>query len=124
MSLSIHEVLLALQLADSGFPSGAFTFSWGIEGLAADGLIEAKQDGLENVEEQLHFHWGGFDRVLLTAAHTKTHESELTAIDQQAEASMPMAPLRVGSRRAGRRLLGIFAEMGFARAQSYKERIR
>ena len=124
MSLSIHEVLLALQLADSAFPSGAFTFSWGLEGLAADGLIESKQDVLEIVEEQLTFRWAGFDRAFLTAAHATIDEPELMEIDRQAEASMPMAPLRAGSRRAGRRLLGVFAEMGFARARSYRHQIR
>ena len=123
MSLSIHEVLLALQLADSAFPSGAFTFSWGLEGLMADGLIESKQDVLEIVEEQLTFRWAGFDRAFLTAAHTTIDESELMEIDRLAEASIPMAALRAGSRRAGRRLLGIFAEMGFARAQSYRQQI-
>src|SRR5215471_1836203 len=124
MPIPMNEAILALQLADSAFPSGAFTFSWGLEGLAADGLIESKQDVLEIIEEQLTFRWAGFDRAFLTAAHATIDESELVEIDRRAEASMPMAALRAGSRRAGRRLLGVFAEMGFARARSYRHLIR
>jgi urease accessory protein len=123
MPLLIDEVLLALQLADSGFPSGAFTFSWGLEGLAADGLIESKQDVLEIVEEQVTFRWACLDRVFLAEAHATIDELSMLEIDRRADASIPMAPLRIGSRRAGRRLLGIFAEMGFARAKAYRELI-
>ena len=37
-------LLRALQYGDSAFPSGGFAFSWGLEGLAADGLVANAAD--------------------------------------------------------------------------------
>ena len=39
-----EALLAALQLGDSAFPSGSFAFSWGLEGLVADGLVDGEAD--------------------------------------------------------------------------------
>ena len=55
--------LIALQQADSAFPSGSFAFSNGIEGLAAllDGLGGAELG--HAVEAVLRHRWAGSDRT-------------------------------------------------------------
>jgi hypothetical protein len=40
-------MLAALQFGDSAFPAGGFAFSWGLEGLLADGLLEDADDVAE-----------------------------------------------------------------------------
>lgn len=123
MTLHIDDVLLAFQFGDSTFPSGAFTFSWGLEGLIDDGLVETKQDVIEIVEQQLFHRWRCADRVLLTRAHTAIDEAELLQADALAEASASSAAMRAGTRRAGRRLLTVCAQLGFPRTLAYRQRV-
>jgi urease accessory protein len=40
-----RALLAALQHADSFFPSGTASFSWGLEALRADGLVRTADDG-------------------------------------------------------------------------------
>lgn len=58
-------MLVMLQFGDSAFPAGGFAFSWGLEGLAADGLIADAADVAEIVQQQLTWRWNSMDRVLL-----------------------------------------------------------
>lgn len=61
--------LALLQYGDSAYPAGGFAFSWGIEGLAADGwLADATAlDGL--IADHLSFRWSSMDRPLLCQAY-------------------------------------------------------
>jgi urease accessory protein len=124
MTHDIAELLTALQFADSAFPSGGFAFSSGLEGLAADGLIEDPQDVAEIAEEQLTYRWNSMDRILLRDASVATEVVLVTEIDLQAEASTLSRQVRVGSRRAGRALLGTFARLGYSAAQEYRKTIQ
>ena len=51
-----RALLAALQHADSFFPSGTVSFSWGLEALRADGLVRNADDAVElskNVKDKL-----------------------------------------------------------------------
>ena len=61
-------LLAALHIADSAFPSGGFAFSWGLEGLAADGLLQTSQDAEDAMEQHLLHRWNRMDRILLRDA--------------------------------------------------------
>lgn len=124
MTISIDEALLAAQLADSAFPCGAFTFSWGIEGLIEDGLLDSPASLANVLEDQITLRWAGMDRPLLARAHAAPNLEAVLTVDHEAEVATISAPLRVGSRRAGRRLLGVFAGRGYPDANGYRDAIR
>src|SRR5580700_8769221 len=95
-------LLLALQFGDSAFPSGGFAFSWGLEGLAADGLIDDHEDVAEIIAQQLAMRWNTMDRILLGRSHKAPDLKAVISTDLAAEATTLSAPMRAGSRRAGR----------------------
>ena len=103
--------LALLQYGDSAYPAGGFAFSWGVEGLAADGLLKAASDLDRVVSDHLNFRWALMDRPLLHEAWAAAGVPELTEVDRYTEAATPYAELREGSRRAGRALLGVAARL-------------
>ena len=121
MQPDITALLTALQFADSAFPSGGFAFSWGLEGLAADDLLDDASDVQEIAEEQLIYRWNSMDRILLRRSYAASDVAAVAAVDLQAEAATLSAQLRTGSRRAGRALLGTFVRLGCAAARAYRE---
>ena len=99
--------LALLQYGDSAYPAGGFAFSWGVEGLAADGFLDGRE-GLEGlVRDHLCFRWATMDRVLLCRAYLAPDLEAVAAVDRYAEAATPSAQMRDGSHRAGKALLGI-----------------
>ena len=123
-------LLRLLQLADSGFPSGAYALSHGLETLVADGVVHGG-DSLEGlVRVHLLARFARSDLVSLLAAHDAAHEAaheaahpparegaldaareaaldadaRIVAIDQRLTASKLAADDRRGSERVGRRL--------------------
>ncbi|MCW6507450.1 urease accessory protein UreF [Lichenifustis flavocetrariae] len=112
--------LALLQYGDSAYPAGGFAFSWGIEGLAADGLLENARDLDDFVWEHLTLRWNSMDRVLLDRAYRAGDIAAIAAIDRDAEAATPSAPMREGSRRAGRALLGVSVRLGGALSVAYR----
>ena len=121
MAPDAETLLTALQFADSAFPSGSFAFSWGLEGLAADGFADGAADVAAITEEQLRHRWNTMDRLLLRRSHGAASVAERAAIDRDAETATLSAPMRTGSRRAGRALLGMSARLGHEQARSYRE---
>lgn len=113
-------LLLALQFGDSAFPSGGFAFSWGLEGLSADGLIENDGDVAEIIAQQLTLRWNTMDRVLFGRAHAAEHLATVISTDLAAEAATLSAPMRDGSRRAGRALLGVCARLALPGVAEYR----
>ena len=57
--------LALLQYGDSAYPAGGFAFSWGVEGLLADGFLTGRDSLDELVSDHLTFRWASMDRVLL-----------------------------------------------------------
>ncbi|KQO57608.1 MULTISPECIES: urease accessory protein UreF [unclassified Methylobacterium] len=117
--------LIALQQADSAFPSGSFAFSNGIEGLAAllDGLGGAELG--HAVEAVLRHRWAGSDRVALVLAHRAAGDlARLAQIDAAMEAACLPEPMRTGSRRNGGALLAAHTRIGTAGADGLQRAVR
>jgi urease accessory protein len=112
--------LALMQYGDSAYPAGGFAFSWGIEGLAADGLLEGRADLDAFVCEHLAFRWNSMDRPLLGRAFRARDLAAVASVDLAAETATPSAEMRDGSRRAGRALLGISARLGGALSVGYR----
>jgi urease accessory protein len=118
------ELLHAIWQADSGFPSGSFAFSGGLEAFYA--LTGSDQTALPDLlHDMLALRWASSDRVALSHAHrasdgldTKSASSALDAkpasgaldisfldaiatADPALEAAILVQPLREGSRRNG-----------------------
>lgn len=108
----VATALALMQYGDSAYPAGGFAFSWGVEGLAADGLLENRQDLEDFIWEHLRFRWNSMDRPLLTLSYRAGTPEAIAAVDRFAEISTVSAPMRDGSRRAGRALLGVSARRG------------
>lgn len=108
-------LLRLLQLADSGFPSGAYALSHGLETLAAEGVVTDGDQLAAFIRVSLISKFARSDLVSLVAAHTATGPSldpasdddaleRIVAIDRHLTASKIAADDRAGSARVGRRL--------------------
>jgi len=65
----VSEALAVLQFGDSFFPSGAVSFSWGLEGLSDCGVVADADAVRAFVIGQLRARWAEFDRPVVVAAH-------------------------------------------------------
>jgi len=117
------EALALLQLGDSAFPAGGFAFSWGIEGLAADGMLSDRDDLDRVIADHLTQRWATMDRILLRRAWRAADTDAIAAIDRLAECTTPSAEMREGSRRAGRALLGVWVKLAGSLSVSYRVRV-
>ncbi len=112
--------LAMLQHGDSAYPAGGFAFSWGVEGLAADGLLDGAAELDTLIAEHLRFRWASMDRILLCRAFAAPDLDAVAATDRLAEASTPSAQMREGSHRAGRALLGVSVRLGGPLTSAYR----
>ena len=118
---SVEVLLAALQHGDSAFPSGGFAFSWGVEGLIADGLVTRPDDLTRVVRDVLLYRWASFDRPVLRRAFEAAPDLERVAdVDREVETATIVAGLREGSRRAGRALLGAHVRLETPGAAAYR----
>jgi urease accessory protein len=126
MTMTNGRTLLAmLQHGDSFFPSGAVSFSWGIEALGADGKIVKAADVERFVAHQLRGRWASSDRPVLCAAHAAGGDLECVfAADQLMEANSLAYEQREGSKRMGAALLNIHGRLGTSGAKDYQARVR
>lgn len=120
-----RALLTMLQHGDSFFPSGAVSFSWGVETLGADGKIIKAGDVECFVAHQLSGRWATSDRPVLAAAHAAggNLEQVLTA-DRLMEANSLAHEQRVGSKRMGAALLNIHVRLETPGALDYQTRAR
>jgi urease accessory protein len=96
----VADTLAVLQFGDSFFPSGAVSFSWGLEGLSDNGVVTSADEVRGFVIGQLRARWAEFDRPVVVAAHrARVDLDEVSAIDAQVEMQSPCAELRSASRR-------------------------
>lgn len=119
----VVQALALLQFGDSAYPAGGFAFSWGIEGLLADGIVISHADLDAVVAEHLRSRWTTMDRVLLVRAFEAETLDAAADIDRLCEAMTLSGEMREGSRRAGKALLGIAAKLGATRAALYRKRM-
>lgn len=120
-----RALLIALQHGDSFFPSGAISFSWGLETLVADGRIANAEDVGRFVAAQLTGRWATSDRPVLLAAHAAAGDLDaITRADALLEASALARELREGSKRSGGALLNIHARLGTENAAAYQAMVR
>ncbi|MBI6576827.1 urease accessory UreF family protein [Pseudomonas viridiflava] len=137
----LGSALLAMQQADSFFPTGAVAWSWGLETLKADGHLgpiervpprrrqrETRPDRSAEVcgfvEGQLRHRWNSFDRAFLVAAWQSADDLEyLMTLDAQVEALTMAEELRQGSRRVGQALLGVHVALGTPGAARYQQQV-
>src|SRR4029079_11546591 len=121
----VADALAVLQFGDSFFPSGAVSFSWGLEGLSDSGVVHGADAVRVFVVGQLRARWAEFDRPVVVAAHqARMSLEDVTAIDAQVEMQSPSAELRSASRRMGEAMLSVFARLGIGEAATYRERIK
>jgi urease accessory protein len=101
-------LLRLLQVSDSGFPTGAFAFSHGLEGLAAAGLVSSEAQVAEVMAAHLREGFAGIECPATARAWRAAREGDLEAIgalDRLLDALKPVPVFRKGSLRTGRRLL-------------------
>jgi urease accessory protein len=99
--------LAALQLADSLFPSGAFTQSHGLEALAADGLLTNRESLAAVIEMSLRERLATADLPALLAAHRAARafaHAEVCEIDHLLTTTKLAREEREASVRVGRRI--------------------
>lgn len=119
-----HNLLGALQYADSFFPSGSIAFSWGLETLRADGEIASTEQVVQFLEGQLLHRWASFDAPVLVAAMRACGKVDrLADLDELVEAMTLATELREGSRRAGASLLKVHSGLGTPGAAEYRQAI-
>ena len=102
------DTLRALQLADSGFPSGAFAYSWGMETAAENGRLDRAGFGPWLAVEMLG-RWAQFDRVVLADAYRTDDE---LPVDARTDCLFMAEPLRARSAEAGQAFLSATARLG------------
>ena len=117
----VADALVVLQFGDSFFPSGAVSFSWGLEGLSDSGVVTDADAVRAFVIGQLRARWAEFDRPVVVAAHrARISLEEVAAIDAEVEMQSPCAELRSASRRMGEAMLSVFARLGIGEADAYR----
>lgn len=110
----VRALLTTLQWTDSAFPSGLYTLSHGLEGLAQQGA--ATRDSLDDVVSGLLRHSIGPSDATATCLAWRAAEAGdldlLIRIDDELSATRPSAGMRRGSHRAGRQTLTMAGELG------------
>ena len=116
------QILRALQFADSFFPSGALSFSAGMETLAEMGLMSDEQFVRGFVFSQLKYRWASFDLpVVIQAARVSPDLESLCELDRLVEAQSLVFGMREGSKRNGGALLAVHGKMDSDLAQHYQD---
>jgi urease accessory protein len=112
-----RAVLAALQLADSQFPTGAFTASHGLEQLVADGQLPDREALLAVLEISVRERLATSDLPALLAAHASAQASaheKVREIDKLLTATKLAREEREASVRVGKRIAVEAARLGAA----------
>lgn len=119
-----EQILTLLQHGDSFFPSGAVSFSWGLEMLKDDNLVTSIDDVENFIKNQLHERWAPFERAVLI--HTYDCASDMDSvitIDDLVECMTLASELRDGSKRLGSALLTTYSKLNNSCAIKYQRLI-
>ncbi|MGC1306055.1 MAG: urease accessory UreF family protein [Phormidesmis sp.] len=105
---SLDQQFVLMQLADSFFPSGAYTLSHGLESLAQAKRIITAEDLEVFLRLLLCNKVGGTDLVALAHTYRASQQNNLSAIaeiDARLFAQTPIEKTRIAQRQSGRALL-------------------
>lgn len=119
-----EHIFNILQYGDSFFPSGSVSFSWGIEMLLEDDIINSISNVDDFIENQLINKWATFESVVIS--HTYLHTDnipELVKIDNLVECMTVTSELRNGSKRLGSGLLTTHTRLNTPHAHDYQKLI-
>lgn len=108
MSDSLNQQLALLQLADSFFPSGAYTLSHGLESLVQSGVVKTAEDVESFVRLLLCNKIGPMDLVAIAHTHRASQNNNMQTIrdiDARLFAQTPIEKTRITQRQSGRALL-------------------
>lgn len=125
MTAAALDMLLALQHGDSAFPSGGFAFSQGLESAShLEGSLGPFE--LETfIRSQIRHRWARADCVAMIRSHRLGGDLAATIdLDHEVEASTPVEPLRLGSRRNGMALLTAHGRMASPQASAFRVLVR
>lgn len=103
-----QELIQMLQLADSAFPSGSFTCSWGLEACVQRGVVHDRLTTVAMVRQALTGTVGRIEAPAVRQAYRATQHADaagLRRLDGLLDSCAPVAASRVASRRVGRRFL-------------------
>ena len=121
----LPSAMALLQYGDSFFPSGAVSFSWGLEALVSEGRLVSFADAWGFISGQLHGRWASFDLPVVIAAHRANSDlGAVASIDEQVEVHTAMAELRSASRRLGEAMLAVFGRLGLEVATTYRAQVK
>jgi urease accessory protein len=119
------STLHAIWQADGAFPSGAFAFSYGLEGVIALRSDLTVRDLEQLVMTILRQRWATYDRIALLRSFRATGDIvAIAAIDREVEASTLVEALRAGSRRNGASFLASHASLGDELARLLRDAVR
>jgi urease accessory protein len=113
MTNTLHSQFALMQLADSFFPSGAYTLSHGLESLVQTGRVTNAEEVETFIRLLLCNKVGGTDLVAIAHAHTASVQNNLTAlseIDARLFAQTPIEKTRLAQRQSGRALLMVASQ--------------
>ena len=117
-----HIHLTLLQHADSAFPSGAVSFSWGLEALVNRGLVISAEDLRDFMATQITNRWANMDRAMLVHAHdTGMNLNRLAWLDALIDAQTLSAEQRQGSRQMGAAMVQMHRELATDHAEALAE---
>ena len=120
----LQTLFTALQYADTFFPAGTISFSWGLEGLNQDNLADDTAGVAAFVEGQLRHRWAPGERNMII--HARNVASDLEAVlelDFLQHAMTIPAEQRHGSRTNGRALLNTHDKLGTRFVPAYRSAI-
>jgi urease accessory protein len=122
--IEVERAFALLQFGDSFFPSGAASFSWGLETLRADGRLPGAAEVESFIAGQLRRRWASFDRPAVIAAHRALGDLDTIAeTDRTVDAATLAREAREGGRRIGGALLKVHAEIATPGAGAYREKV-
>lgn len=121
----VLTMLSALQHADTMFPNGAVSFSWGLEALCNRGIVASRDDLAEFLLTQIEGRWADLDRPVVAHALAAGKDLDrLAVLDALVDAQSLGAELRLGSTRMGLALLNVHRRLKTPLAAEYRQLVQ